>query len=548
MPALIEPPSFVQKLDNMSALVGSEITMQCLLKGSLPMTVSWLKEEHEVRDSEHVQISFENRTAVLHMSGIELKHGGKYTCTAQNEAGSQKCTAALVVKEPSKPISVTVGDPATLECRFSGTKPLKARWLRDGKELTSGRKYKVQSTDKSSTLKILTAERSDEGEYVFEVSNDVGTRLASSASLPNVFDIKGSFAQLDCLVSGSLPISITWFKENKEIEADEKHKCIFYENAASLEITRLDSSDSGSYTCIATNKAGTDQCSGVLKVKEPPTIIERPESQDVIPGTRVKFNVLISGTPPLTIKWFKDKKEVLSGVDCSVHKDDSSTSLELFFTKPSGSGDYICEISNDVGSDSCQASLFVKEPPKFTRKPDRVSVVRPGEAVFFECQVVGTPEIDIYWFRDGNEISQSSKHKMSFSDSLARLEITGAETKDSGVYYCEARNEAGSESCSMEMKPPVIVKPFSPVEVVNGFNALFECQVKGTAPFEITWQKDSKEIKASTKHLISQKNGSVMILDVQKCDALDVGEYNCIITNEVGSCSCRTTLSIKVLE
>uniref|UniRef100_A0A3B1JXK9 Ig-like domain-containing protein n=1 Tax=Astyanax mexicanus TaxID=7994 RepID=A0A3B1JXK9_ASTMX len=334
-----------------------------------------------------------------------------------------------------------------MECRFSGTKPLKARWLRDGKELTSGRKYKVQSTDKSSTLKILTAERSDEGEYVFEVSNDVGNQIIKPSftrKLKEMESIKGSFAQLDCLVSGSLPISITWFKENKEIEADEKHKCIFYENAASLEITRLDSSDSGSYTCIATNKAGTDQCSGVLKVKE---------------------------------------------------------------------------------------------PPKFTRKPDRVSVVRPGEAVFFECQVVGTPEIDIYWFRDGNEISQSSKHKMSFSDSLARLEITGAETKDSGVYYCEARNEAGSESCSMEMKvkePPVIVKPFSPVEVVNGFNALFECQVKGTAPFEITWQKDSKEIKASTKHLISQKNGSVMILDVQKCDALDVGEYNCIITNEVG--------------
>lgn len=201
----------------------------------------------------------------------------------------------------------------------------------------------------------------------------------------------------------------------------------------------------------------------------------------------MKFNVLLSGTPPLTIKWFKDKKEVLSTVNCSVHKDDSSSSLELFFTKPSDSGDYICEIANDVGSVSCQATLFVKgfysvcslflmldgrlssciirvlkithfslfcyaEPPKFTRKPDKISVVKHGQSVVFECQVIGTPEIDTYWFRDGNEISSDAKHKVSFTNSLTRLEITGTDTKDSGVYYCEARNDAGSESCSMELK------------------------------------------------------------------------------------------------
>lgn len=74
----------------------------------------------------------------------------------------------------------------------------------------------------------------------------------------------------------------------------------------------------------------------------------------------MKFSVLVCGTPPLTIKWFRNRKEVFSGVDCSIQKDDSSSSLELFFTKPSDSGDYVCEISNDVGSDSCQTTLFVK--------------------------------------------------------------------------------------------------------------------------------------------------------------------------------------------
>lgn len=96
--------------------------------------------------------------------------------------------------------------------------------------------------------------------------------------------------------------------------------------------------------------------------------------------------------------------------------------------------------------------FILPEPPKFTHRPEKISVVKPGQLVIFECQVTGTPEIDTYWFRDGNEIIQSDRHKITFIDSVARLEISSSDIKDSGVYYCEARNEAGSESCSMELR------------------------------------------------------------------------------------------------
>lgn len=93
---------------------------------------------------------------------------------------------------------------------------------------------------------------------------------------------------------------------------------------------------------------------------EPPCILEKPDSMNVLPGSKVQFNVLLCGTPPLTIRWFKSNKEILPSADCSVIKDSTSSSLELFFAKASDSGEYLCEVHNAVGAASCQATLFVK--------------------------------------------------------------------------------------------------------------------------------------------------------------------------------------------
>ena len=93
-------------------------------------------------------------------------------------------------------------------------------------------------------------------------------------------------------------------------------------------------------------------------------------------------------------------------------------------------------------------------------------------------------------------------------------------------------------------EPPSFVRELGAADVVKGSSACFDCQVAGTAPFKITWHKDAKEIKPSAKHGFSQKNGT-MGLEVHKCDSVDVGEYQCTVANEVGSCTCKTTLNLK---
>lgn len=91
---------------------------------------------------------------------------------------------------------------------------------------------------------------------------------------------------------------------------------------------------------------------------------------------------------------------------------------------------------------------------------------------------------------------------------------------------------------------PTLVKDLAPAEVVKDSTAHLECEVTGTGPFEITWYRDGKEVKSSAKHSFSQIN-STLSLDVHKCGASDVGEYQCTVANEVGSCTSKATLKLK---
>lgn len=93
---------------------------------------------------------------------------------------------------------------------------------------------------------------------------------------------------------------------------------------------------------------------------EPPSFTVKPDNQDVIPGTTVSFTAAFTGTAPLTVKWFKEDKDIISGGTYFIKKDATSSSLELQSVKPSDSATYTCQVSNDAGKVDCTVVLFVK--------------------------------------------------------------------------------------------------------------------------------------------------------------------------------------------
>lgn len=68
-------------------------------------------------------------------------------------------------------------------------------------------------------------------------------------------------------MAGSPPISIDWFQNGMKLVSGEKHNISFTDNLCILEVNSLSNSDTGTYTCKATNVAGSDECSAVLTVQ-----------------------------------------------------------------------------------------------------------------------------------------------------------------------------------------------------------------------------------------------------------------------------------------
>uniref|UniRef100_A0AAY5L6Q7 Ig-like domain-containing protein n=1 Tax=Esox lucius TaxID=8010 RepID=A0AAY5L6Q7_ESOLU len=158
---LKEPPTFVKKIESITATLGDSVKLQSSLKGSPPIAVKWLKENDILRDDDpNIKMVFENNIAILQITTVAISHGGKYTCQAENEAGQNKCETTVTVQEPARiiekaeSINVTSGEPATLECKIAGSPELKVKWFQDGKEMKGSRKYKITLKENIAILKI----------------------------------------------------------------------------------------------------------------------------------------------------------------------------------------------------------------------------------------------------------------------------------------------------------------------------------------------------------------------------------------------------------
>lgn len=94
-----------------------------------------------------------------------------------------------------------------------------------------------------------------------------------------------------------------------------------------------------------------------------------------------------------------------------------------------------------------------KKKPKFSTKLHDLEVAK-GSRIKLTCSVIGSPEPETEWFRNGFPLANNPDKYVTSQHSLgiASLEIRNVVREDSGEYLCVARNFHGQSSTSADLR------------------------------------------------------------------------------------------------
>lgn len=94
------------------------------------------------------------------------------------------------------------------------------------------------------------------------------------------------------------------------------------------------------------------------------------------------------------------------------------------------------------------------------------------------------------------------------------------------------------------IESPYFTKEFKPIEVLKEYDVMLLAEVAGTPPFEITWFKDNTTLRSGRKYKTFIQD-QLVSLQILRFVAADAGEYQCRVTNEVGSSACSAKVTLR---
>uniref|UniRef100_A0A8C9J1R9 Myosin light chain kinase, smooth muscle n=1 Tax=Panthera tigris altaica TaxID=74533 RepID=A0A8C9J1R9_PANTA len=378
-----------------------------------------------------------------------------------------------------------------------------------------------------------------------------------------------------CEVSGTPKPEVTWFLEGAPVRRREGIVEVYEEGGCHhLCLLRARARDSGNYSCTASNVQGQVSCGWTLLVKQLAVMEVAPSFSSVlkdctvIEGQDFVLQCSVQGIPVPQITWLLNEQPIQyahSSCEAGVAE------LHIQDALPEDDGIYTCLAKNTLGQVSCSARVTVHE-----KKSDRKSgyllpaapskpvaplflqglsdlKVMDGSQVTMTVQVSGNPPPEVIWFHNGNEIQESEDFHFEQRGTRHSLCIQEVFPEDTGTYTCEAWNSAGevrTQAVLMVQEPQdgtqpwFISKPRS-VTASLGQSVLISCAIAGDPFPTVHWLRDGKALSKDTGHFEVLQNEDVFTLVLKNVQAWHAGQYEILLKNRVGECSCQVSLMLQ---
>ncbi|XP_049641902.1 myosin light chain kinase, smooth muscle [Suncus etruscus] len=378
-----------------------------------------------------------------------------------------------------------------------------------------------------------------------------------------------------CKVSGIPKPQVTWFLEGVPVRSQQGTIEVSEDTGFHyLRLQRAREKDSGQYSCTASNTRGQVSCGWTLLVKKlaprqvAPSFSRVLQDCTVMEGQDFVLRCSVQGTPEPQITWLLNGQPIqYARSTCKA----GMAELHVQDALPEDEGTYSCLAQSPCGQVSCSARVIVHEkkskdkrepfslatPSKSTAAPRFLQGltdlrVMDGSQVTMTVQVSGNPTPEVIWLHNGKEIQESEDFHFEQKGAKHSLCIQEVFPEDTGTYTCEAWNsvgEARSQAVLMVQEPQdgtqpwFISKPRS-VTASLGQSVLISCAIAGDPFPTVHWLRNGKTLSRDTSHFEVLQNEDVFTLVVKDVQPWHAGQYEILLRNQVGECSCQVSLML----
>ncbi|XP_072530184.1 B-cell receptor CD22-like [Salminus brasiliensis] len=481
-------------------LLGGSVSLSCSSDGNpAVLNYTWYRENGEQIETGDT----------LTITETDDTHSGLYYCRAENQHGTQNSSVRLDVQYPPRNTTVSVspsgpvllGGSVSLSCSSDGNPAvLNYTWYREnGEQIETGDTLTITETDDTHSGLYYCRAENQHGTQNSSVQLDVQypPRNMTVSVSPSGPVLLGGSVSLSCSSDGNPAVlNYTWYRENGEQ----------IETGDTLTITETDDTHSGLYYCRAENQHGTQNSSVQLDVQYPPrnTTVSVSPSGPVLLGGSVSLSCSSDGNPAvLNYTWYRENGEQISGHNLFINKpDDTHSDL------------YNCRAENQLKTQNSSVQRDVQHPQKN----------KSGSP----CE--GNPAVNQTW-------NKQKREQIETGDTLT---ITETDDTHSGLYYCRAENQHGTQNSSVQLDiqyPPrnttVSVSPSGPV--LLGGSVSLSCSSDGNpAVLNYTWYRENGE---------QIETGDT--LTINTTNYTDSGLYYCRAENQHGTQNSSVQLDVQ---